>query len=523
MTLDSTQVIPAGDACRAFRWGSATPCLYARKGRRLASGCIGLASAGIEITIQSVNLTSAFRGPCFAVMAGFGAFAGTSNSTSAQPARVLPSLAQLEAQALNDIADDKLELAIAHDLGQLAPRNATLAVEWYRQAAKLGSAEAELRLGMLAETGDGLDQSYTAARAHYERALALGLPEANLRLGILYLEGWGVPRDPAEAVVRIQRAAEADYRPAQRVLSDMHAVGIGMKVDRQEALAWAQRAARADDPAAQVSVGRLMFNRVRREEDLKLAREWYQLSVEQEYTRGMLMMAATFFRPGVTAEDRAIGRGWLKLAAEGGNSAAAFYLAGELLFDPLIRDEAGARGWLEQSAGAGEHAAREVLELASGGRPLADTFKYVMTVPQSARFLAEQANKRDSQAVKSDPTSRVPIVTKMSEPVYPMVMRLTGTTGEVLVEFVVDTSGRVRNPLALKTTHPAFSERAVESVRNWRFSPGVRNGQVVNTRMRVPIYFTLSDVRMARKPPAENEAPPAAPEVPALPSVPSQR
>ena len=362
----------------------------------------------------------------------------------AQSPQVPATFAQLEARALNNTADDKLALAIAYDLGEIVPRNTTSAAEWYGQAAALGSREAELRLGMFAESGEGgLAQSYAVARQHYERALELGLPEANLRLGVLYLEGWGVPRDPAEAVARIRRAAEGDYRPAQRVLSDMYAVGIGTKADRQEALAWAQRAAREADAGAQVSVGTLLLKRLSTGEDLKLAREWYQLSVEQEYTRGMLGMAATFFRRGLTTEDRAIGRGWLKLAAGGGNTAAAFYLAGQMLLDPTAGgDEPAARTLLEQAAAAGEHPAREVLELASSGRSLADAFKYVISVPPTARYVAKQEAMRDVQAVKSDPTSR----------------------------------------------------------RSWRFSPGVRNGQVVNTRMRVPVYFTLSDVRQAKTP-----------------------
>ncbi|MEO7415185.1 MAG: TonB family protein [Opitutaceae bacterium] len=443
-------------------------------------------------------------------LSSLAAFAGVHLDTLAQPTRVPLTLPQLEAQALNEGADNKLELAIAYDLGEIVARNPALAAEWYGRAAALGSREAELRLGMFAESGEGgVAQSYGVARQHYERALELGLPEANLRLGVLYLEGWGVPRDPAEAVSRIRRAAEADYRPAQRVLSDMYAAGIGTKADRQEALMWAERAARMADPQAQVSVGGLLLNRLSREEDLKLAREWYQLSVEQEYTRGMLAMAATFNRPGATAEERAIGRGWLKLAAGGGNTAAAFFLAGYLLADPSAERVEEARILLEQAAVGGEHIAREVLELASAGRSLRDAFKHVATVPQTARYLATQEAKRDVQAVQSDPTSRVPVITKMTEVVYPTALRLTGTTGEVLVEFVVDTSGRVRDPWVVKTTHQGFSERAVEAVRSWRFSPGVRNGQVVNTRMRVPVYFTLSDVRQARtRPNQTGEAPP---------------
>jgi TonB family protein len=67
----------------------------------------------------------------------------------------------------------------------------------------------------------------------------------------------------------------------------------------------------------------------------------------------------------------------------------------------------------------------------------------------------------------------------------------------VVVDFIVDTTGRVRNPVAVRSTHEAFSGHAVLAVRQWVFEPGLRNGQLVNTHMQVPVLFQFSEVEDA--------------------------
>ncbi|PTY00673.1 TonB family protein [Opitutus sp. ER46] len=78
-------------------------------------------------------------------------------------------------------------------------------------------------------------------------------------------------------------------------------------------------------------------------------------------------------------------------------------------------------------------------------------------------------------------------------PVYPHIMRLSGLRGEVLVDFVVDIEGRVRNPFVVRSLNPAFDDPAIEAVRKWRFAPGRVNDVPVNTHMQVPIVFQLDE------------------------------
>ena len=419
----------------------------------------------------------------------------------------------LEQQAAAGSADAQLELAFALDSASGKAADPAKAAEWYRKAAEQGIGAARLRLGLMYETGRGVTQSYDDARTQYEQAIALGVKEANLRLGILYLEGWGVPRDPAKAVSLIELAAGADYRPAQLILSDMYGVGIGVKKDTAKAIAWAERAASAKDPEAEIQLGSMAMRRDAMKRDVQLAREWFQLSAEQEYSRGMFAMAATFLKPGATLEDAKMGFKWLQLAAENGNSAAMFYVAGMLVATPAsglagAQANDAARKWFQRASDAGEATASEVLQLEQKGLTLREAFQEVMTVPFFDRYVKRFATARAE--AEQDPTgTHPPLPFKLVEPVYPAALRLTHTTGNVLVDFVVDTTGRVRNAKAIKSDHPGFSKPAVEAVQQWIFMPARQKGRIVNTHMQVPVYFRMSDIRDGgRKKPAEAENPP---------------
>lgn len=86
---------------------------------------------------------------------------------------------------------------------------------------------------------------------------------------------------------------------------------------------------------------------------------------------------------------------------------------------------------------------------------------------------------------------RVPRAKVQIPPEYPYVMKQTGVSGSVLVEFDVDTTGRVVRAGAIRYTERGFVEPAVRAVRKWQFEAGRRNGKAVPFRMAVPIEFGL--------------------------------
>jgi protein TonB len=74
-------------------------------------------------------------------------------------------------------------------------------------------------------------------------------------------------------------------------------------------------------------------------------------------------------------------------------------------------------------------------------------------------------------------------------PQYPYEASRDQRSGEVLVEFSVDETGRVFNPSVVRSSDPIFEEPTLKAVRQWRFEPGRRNGRAVRFRMRLPVEF----------------------------------
>lgn len=88
---------------------------------------------------------------------------------------------------------------------------------------------------------------------------------------------------------------------------------------------------------------------------------------------------------------------------------------------------------------------------------------------------------------------KAPVPKVRANPVYPFEMRRAGITGEVTVDFIVDSNGDVQNAYALRSTQRDFEQPAVQAVSKWKFSPGRKNGRAVATHMQVPIVFNLND------------------------------
>jgi TonB family protein len=56
-------------------------------------------------------------------------------------------------------------------------------------------------------------------------------------------------------------------------------------------------------------------------------------------------------------------------------------------------------------------------------------------------------------------------------------MDARGITGNVIVQFLVNKSGEVLNPVVLHSSLPAFEEPAISVVRHWKFKPAIKDGK----------------------------------------------
>lgn len=83
-------------------------------------------------------------------------------------------------------------------------------------------------------------------------------------------------------------------------------------------------------------------------------------------------------------------------------------------------------------------------------------------------------------------------------PHYPDSLKAAGTQGEVLLQFVVDTLGRVEptSVLIVRSTHPAFNQAILVTAAGARFTAAIRNG--IRVRQIAQQSFVFSSRRPGR-------------------------
>lgn len=78
------------------------------------------------------------------------------------------------------------------------------------------------------------------------------------------------------------------------------------------------------------------------------------------------------------------------------------------------------------------------------------------------------------------------------EPRYPPLMQRVGfKTAIVIVQCVIDRTGKCRTPTVLKSTHPGFDQSVLDAVQQWTFKPGALRGQPVDTWFELTVTFQM--------------------------------
>jgi localization factor PodJL len=121
-----------------------------------------------------------------------------------------------------------------------------------RNAANLGYAPAQRRLGVLYENGGaGVEKDQAEGRRWTVRAAANGDARGMHNLALDYYEGVGGPQSATVAAEWFQRAAELGVRDSQWNLARFFEAGIGVQRNLGQAYRWYLIAGRAGDTAAQ--------------------------------------------------------------------------------------------------------------------------------------------------------------------------------------------------------------------------------------------------------------------------------
>ncbi len=96
------------------------------------------------------------------------------------------------------------------------------------------------------------------------------------------------------------------------------------------------------------------------------------------------------------------------------------------------------------------------------------------------------ASSEKSYLATFDAAPGVPVPVKV---VAPKITAPSGT--EVILEFVVDRTGVPRDITVFKSNDVELAEKAVEVVAEWRFTPVLKDGVTVDTKVKLPFFTAL--------------------------------
>jgi protein TonB len=83
---------------------------------------------------------------------------------------------------------------------------------------------------------------------------------------------------------------------------------------------------------------------------------------------------------------------------------------------------------------------------------------------------------------------REPVKVRHVDPVYPKVAREASIEGIVIIEAVIDATGRISEARILRGV-PVLDEAALEAVRQWEYTPTLLDGVPTPVRMTITVTF----------------------------------
>ena len=86
---------------------------------------------------------------------------------------------------------------------------------------------------------------------------------------------------------------------------------------------------------------------------------------------------------------------------------------------------------------------------------------------------------------------KAPTVIRRVEPIYPMVALRARMNGSVVLQCIIDKSGRIRDVHVMSSTFAAFEQPAIDAVQQWLFAPGTLKGQPVDTIFELTVKFQV--------------------------------
>jgi protein TonB len=85
---------------------------------------------------------------------------------------------------------------------------------------------------------------------------------------------------------------------------------------------------------------------------------------------------------------------------------------------------------------------------------------------------------------------KAPELLVSSAPIYPAMARQARVEGQVTIEAVIDTNGKLTN-MTVVSGPPLLHQAAIDSLRTWKYQPGYLNEKPVPTKTSITVNFRL--------------------------------
>ncbi|ATC63496.1 hypothetical protein CMV30_05735 [Nibricoccus aquaticus] len=117
------------------------------------------------------------------------------------------------------------------------------------------------------------------------------------------------------------------------------------------------------------------------------------------------------------------------------------------------------------------------------------SFNSTAGLDPAARLILTELRKPMPGIPHADLLDKKPVPARQDQPVYPYSLLSDGVSGKAEIEVVIDRTGRVLFPRIVSATNDDIGYAAAAAVTRWRYLPGQKAGQPVDSRVTVTIHY----------------------------------
>jgi len=110
---------------------------------------------------------------------------------------------------------------------------------------------------------------------------------------------------------------------------------------------------------------------------------------------------------------------------------------------------------------------------------------------RSDRKSREESFGTSIKTLSEEDAYEAPRLVQNVTPSYPDEAIKRGVSGRVSVGVIIDKEGLVSTAKIISSSDPVFEMAALEAVRQWRFTPAKKNGNLIKVSLTVPVVFDL--------------------------------